>query len=677
VLIALEGMDGVGKSSLSRLGARLLNGVPVVKAVHPLCHPDRVIDNFLNVSTLVLSDQSELLSKCQFGVRGVFIYYRLNDMPMVSDRFYASNLWHVERRDADIQRLVDLVGAPEKTILLYASEKVLKKRIEGRNAHDKDLEKVEMAEKAYDLMRDRFARLSIPFVELSTEGRSLEELAETIARLYGRMRPCRVRGRYRAFSFAPSNVRMLVVPKAVEAIDAKAFFYLRRLSSFSVQRQNRRFKSIRGVLHSSDGLTLECYPCARGNRSYSVGDGVHAIAPSAFLNENCLEEIHLPEGLSEIGSTAFFNCRSLCRIHVPASIGRIGPMNFLGCERLKEICVADGNVAYESKDGILYESPGDVLSRYPPAKSTETINLGCRVVRAWAFAEATALRQVVLKSRIESIEAYAFMNSEVEEVVVSGAQFGHIGERAFASCRHLKKVHVLAASPGLDVHTSAFEGCGDELKVYLPQAVFIGFWENPRKRDLWSRIRSVVAEKGISESCGTAALKYMLSSFAQEPNGIPVGFAGFWIFDIASLLISRFGSDRVTLSYHHSRLIADFDAGTLSKDFDGRQAIERFVGLGGKLEGSNPVRKIIASVLADNSLLMLVDNSVLHECDGGGNGHYVVVREIREDYALVVNPQQSVCVEELVPVDVLVSSCEAIGGWTLSVAREPNMKVEA
>lgn len=666
MLIALEGMDGVGKSSLSRLCARLLGGSPVVKAVHPLCHPERTIDNFLNVSDLVLSSQSELLSRCQFGVRGIFIYYRLNDVPMVADRFYASNLWHVERRDADIQRLVDLVGVPEKTILLYASESILRKRIEGRDAHDKDLEKIDLAESAYSLMRDRFAKLAIPFVELSTEALSLDEIAKTITRLYGREKPHHVRGRYRAFSFAPSDVRRKVVPKTVETIDAKAFFYLRHLSSFSVHGQNRRFKSIRGVLHSRDGMTLECYPSARGKRSYSVGDRVKAIAPSAFLNEEKLEAIALPERLLEIGSTAFFNCRSLIRIHIPASVGRIGPMNFLGCVRLVDISVDSGNETYSSDDGILYESSGDVILKYPQAKLSNAILIDCRVVRAWAFAEVVSLKYVELGNRIESIEAYAFMNSKIKEVVVSGARFGHIGERAFAFCRHLEKVKVYDASPNLDVNPLAFEGCEDGLRVYLPQSAFARIWKNPRKRDLWRRIRSVIAEKDIDESCGTAVLKYILRSYVPGRADLLVNSGIFWIFDIASFLVRQFGPDTITLSYHKSRLIEDFNAGVLGKDFSGRESIEKYIALRGTLKGATAVCKTVESIAADSALLMLVDNSILHGHNDGG-GHYIVVKEVREDYALIVNPQQSVCVEELVLTDVLVSSCEAIGGWTLLV----------
>lgn len=673
MLIALEGMDGVGKSSLSRLAARVLGGVPIVKAVHPLRHPDKAIDNFYNVSTLVLKVESEEFAKCRFGVRGAFIYYRLNDVPMVSDRFYASNLWHIERRDVDIKRLVDFVGIPERTILLYAPKDVLRQRITGRDVNDKDLEKVDMAEMAYDLMRERFGKLSIPFVEMSTEGRSMEDLAEAIAKLYSRGGDEHDLNRYRAFSFPPSSVRILSVPEDADVIDAKAFFYLKCLSSFAVHRKNRSYKSVRGVLYTRDGFVLVCYPRAREVRRFSIKAGVRALAPSAFLNGERLEEIRIPDGLLEIGSTVFFNCRSLRRIRIPFSVERVGPMNFLGCDALEEINVAFGNKSYMSDGGVLYEASGEAIIRYPTAKSAESFELDCRVVRAWAFAEARNLRQVGLGKRVESIEAYAFMNSEVEEVVVASAALCHIGERAFALCSRLRRVRILDAASRLEIHSSAFEGCDDGLKVYLPLTVFERIWEDRCKCELYKHIRSVTGTKDADESCGVAALKYLLRLFATECG--ERAFGGYWIFDIASVLADRLGSDRVLLRYHKSKVIDDYAAGALERDFDGRRAIEQYVGLGGIMKGGFSVRGILSNMPEGGALLMLVDNSVLHGGNATGAAHYVVVKEVRDEYAIIVNPLSSVCVEEIVPVDVLVSSCEISGGWVLSVLHKQSESV--
>ena len=54
MLIALEGMDGVGKSTLTKMVASSISGYPVVKAIHPLRDTAIHHDNFLNVAELVL-----------------------------------------------------------------------------------------------------------------------------------------------------------------------------------------------------------------------------------------------------------------------------------------------------------------------------------------------------------------------------------------------------------------------------------------------------------------------------------------------------------------------------------------------------------------------------------------------------------------------------------------------
>lgn len=670
MLIALEGMDGVGKSTLSRLAARLLDGMPVVKAIHPLCNPDARTDNFINISDLVLSEESERLAECKFGVRGVFIYYRLSDVPMVSDRFYASNLWHVERRDVDIRRLAEVVGAPERTILLYASKDELRRRIEGRNAKDKDLEKIDQSEKAYELMRNRFASLSISFVEMSTEGRELEELAAAVAKLYGWNKRFCGRKQLWAFSCPPSGIRSFRLLQSVESVDAKAFFYLRHLSSIAVERGNRRFKSVRGVLYTRDGQSLVSYPCARERRKYWVCEGVRTIAPSAFLNARYLESIRLPDGLVEIGSTVFFNCWTLRRIYIPASVSKIGPMNFLGCRSLMDIAVSERNCIYESRNGVLYETRTDALLRYPPARSNVELCLDCRIVRAWAFAETGSLRKVELIGGVTSIEAYAFMNSGLEELMVSGGVLLHVGERAFASCRMLKRVWVLDAASGFDMHLTAFEGCGRKLKVYLPRTIFAGIWNDRRKRCIYEYLRAVIADKNEVESCGTFALRMMLDALAldwREPSNVT---ENIWIFDIASALIERLGAGRVVLNYFKSRFIDDFAADVLEKNFGGYQAFLRYTDLGGGLRGGICVQDAVDSFSGEDVFLLLVDDAVLHGDVGTGNGHYIVVKEVRDGYALIFNPRKKTCIEEIVSVDVLVDSCEALGGWILIAKHE-------
>lgn len=227
------------------------------------------------------------------------------------------------------------------------------------------------------------------------------------------------------------------------------------------------------------------------------------IGGSAFFGCTELSEITLPEGLQTIGNAAFAGCTQFVNITIPASVTAINGNIFwgegytldgyrsAGCENLERITVEEGNTAYVSVDGILYDrSTMQILSVPAQLGGDVTIPEGVTTIDGkaflnhtrltsitlpesltiidWhAFCGCTALKSIVIPDGVTSIEGYAFSGCTALESVRLPAQLTRIGRNAFEDCIHLCSVTI---PDGVTViEGSAFSGCSGLTKVELPQ----------------------------------------------------------------------------------------------------------------------------------------------------------------------------------------------------------------
>lgn len=122
---------------------------------------------------------------------------------------------------------------------------------------------------------------------------------------------------------ADEYVQELVIGPSVQRIEETAFFNFRKLQKVTVNPANKYFKDIDGVLLSKDGKTLMLYPACYGQTptekkgeyeyptAYVVPQGVEHISCFAFLKNEHLRDLTLPDSLREIGDMAFFGCSRL------------------------------------------------------------------------------------------------------------------------------------------------------------------------------------------------------------------------------------------------------------------------------------------------------------------------------------------------------------------------------
>lgn len=170
---------------------------------------------------------------------------------------------------------------------------------------------------------------------------------------------------------------------------------------------------------------------------------VTAIADEAFKGCGNLKTIALPDGLENIGKDAFAECPSLESFLVgersesfasfegmlfdahketlvrcpegktgsallPDTMLYLEEDAFNGCAKLTAIDVGSGNVAFASRDNVLYSKDFSVLLQAPARMASVTVALETKTVAARSFAQCEGLESILSLGSVETVETGAF-----------------------------------------------------------------------------------------------------------------------------------------------------------------------------------------------------------------------------------------------------------------------------
>ena len=179
--IAIEGLDGVGKTTVAKLAADILDFQFVEKPLHYLFkNQDKVA--FRHVALEIKSTGDNTMKTFFYGTSNYFASLLSHKQSIVADRHLVSTwFWNYDgTNQAYFDYLVNVCGCPEKTFLLYAEEKIRKERLMERDPYDKDLQVVFDTEMAMEKMTAFTKHYHMPYQIIDTSHMAAEEVAEQI-----------------------------------------------------------------------------------------------------------------------------------------------------------------------------------------------------------------------------------------------------------------------------------------------------------------------------------------------------------------------------------------------------------------------------------------------------------------------------------------------------------------
>ena len=157
-------------------------------------------------------------------------------------------------------------------------------------------------------------------------------------------------------------------------------------------------------------------------------------------------EVVIKSGVTGVGSGAFTSCTTLKKVSISDTMKKLDLNAFSGCTALEAFAVEDGNEAYASADGVLFNAG-------------KTLLISCPVGKTGAY---------TVPETVTEIEKSAFAASGVESVSMSDA-VNAVGEGAFSNCSKLKSV---VLPKGLkELKKSLFSGCSALEAISIPDSV--------------------------------------------------------------------------------------------------------------------------------------------------------------------------------------------------------------
>lgn len=193
------------------------------------------------------------------------------------------------------------------------------------------------------------------------------------------------------------SLTTITIPEKVRKILANPFMECSKLTKINVNKNNKTYISIDGILFTKSKKTLVIYPLGKKNSAYSVPKTVYKIAENAFSESSSIKTIKMTNSVKRIEDNAFAHCYRLKNVTLSQRLTYIGEQVFNDTE----FNDTDSNW----KNGYLY--CGNALISVKQNLKQVTVKKGTRILGTRAIDLCENLKKVTLPEGLLYINDYA------------------------------------------------------------------------------------------------------------------------------------------------------------------------------------------------------------------------------------------------------------------------------
>lgn len=207
------------------------------------------------------------------------------------------------------------------------------------------------------------------------------------------------------YSLEDEPIASLSIPATIEKLGELVSSWMPRLKSITVDPENRKFRSVDGVLYTLDDdgalYCLQLYPKNKQETNFVI-----------------------PEGVRRVTSSDDFDGAPITTLYIPSTIYSLGHLTSSYLPELTSITVHPENITYGAVDDVLYfhnieNDCLDWLVLYPQNKSGSHFDVpeGVLGIRDGAF-RYSSLTHINFPSSLQSIGGCAFNGLHLDEIVL-------------------------------------------------------------------------------------------------------------------------------------------------------------------------------------------------------------------------------------------------------------------
>jgi hypothetical protein len=250
------------------------------------------------------------------------------------------------------------------------------------------------------------------------------------------------------------KLKSLTIPSSVTSIVDDAFEDCTGLTSISVDKNNKNYTSVDGVLFNKDKTVLMVYPAQKTGTSYSIPSGVKTINANAFWCAKKLTSITIPDSVTFIGQCAFYSCEKLKSITIPKGVTSIADSMFYCCYALTTITISDsvtsiGSGAFSNCTSLKsitipdsVTTMGDDAFSFCSALTSITLSNNLNDIDYMTFYSCTSLKSIVIPNGVKTVGWGAFGECSSLASVTLPNTVTEIADLAFFECPSLKTVMI-------------------------------------------------------------------------------------------------------------------------------------------------------------------------------------------------------------------------------------------
>jgi len=172
MLVAIEGMDGVGKTSVAKAIEKDLNFIYIKDPLKELFELDQ--EHLMRVLNKIFDYDDERIKAWTLALGEIYVLSQYKNKNVVLDRHTLLNYyWNGTDKSIDIFKLEkDWFGVPDLTIILYASPSIRIERMKKRDLNDPDLLDSYKLNDGYNKLEDFVKNNNFPYALVNTDNMS-------------------------------------------------------------------------------------------------------------------------------------------------------------------------------------------------------------------------------------------------------------------------------------------------------------------------------------------------------------------------------------------------------------------------------------------------------------------------------------------------------------------------